>query len=294
MRLGAFEVTEPVPELNEPHAIAVIPWINAGKAASLVLSSFEKHSGGHKLARLFRPGEFFDFTRYRPSISRKEKSAGFEITNAEITWGRSETPRDFIFLRLPEPHAMAETYVDSVVDLLKYFKVTRYGLLGSVFDMVPYTRALMVSGSASNEVLQDSLKASGVVTSDYEGPTTILHLIDQRAVREGIETFSLFVHLPGYLTPEEDFRGQNRLLEVLRSFYDLPVSEEDLGKARDQEEQFKASAERFLEQQPQLKVMLKQLEDNYDARVTKEKDKISLSPEIEKFLKEMDQRFGQG
>jgi hypothetical protein len=152
----------------------------------------------------------------------------------------------------------------------------------------------MISGAGSNEILQESLSACQVTSTDYEGPTSILSLVAEHALHEGIETFNLIVHLPGYLAPDEDYRGMRRLLEVLRLFYDVPLSAEDTQKAQEQEEQFRATAEQFLEQQPQLKFVLKQLEDNYDARVKRDGEEISLAPEVEKFLKDLDWRLGQG
>jgi predicted ATP-grasp superfamily ATP-dependent carboligase len=295
MRIGAFELAEPVPELNAPHALTIIPyWMDAGRSASLTLSHLEQHFGGEKLASLARPGEFFDFTRYRPTLFRKEDASEVTLTNAVVTYGRRKEGCDFIFLRLPEPHAMAEVYTDSVVEILKTFGVKRYGLVGSIYEMVPYTRPLLVTGSASNQGLQNGLSDAKVVASDYEGPTTILHLLGQQMLQLGIETFDLVVHLPGYQTPENDYRGEKRLMEVIGSLYGLPVPQESIEKAKEQEEQFSQAAEQFLQQQPQLRVILKQLEENYDARVKQQKEIIRLSPEVEKFLKEMNGRFDQG
>jgi predicted ATP-grasp superfamily ATP-dependent carboligase len=109
-----------------------------------------------------------------------------------------------------------------------------------------------------------------------------------------VETFNVTVHLPSYQTPENDYRGENKLMEVVGSLYELPVPQEVVEKAKEQEEQFKRMAEQFLLQQPQLRVILSQLEENYDARVKDQKQEIHLSPEVEKFLKEMNGRFEQG
>ena len=294
MRIGSFELPEPVPELNEPHALTIIPsWLDAGASASMTLSLLEKTFESQDLARLARPGEFFDFTRYRPTLSKKKDSSEVALTNAVATYGRRQESSDFIFLRLPEPHAMAEVYIDSVVELLKYYGIKRYGLLGSVYDMVPYTRPLLVTGACSNEGLKNSLSQAKVVANDYEGPSTILYLLEQQLVQSGIETFNVVVHLPGYQTTNNDYRGENKLMEVVGSLYELPVPQEVVEVAKEQEEQFKRMAEQFLLQQPQLRVILSQLEENYDSRVKDQKQEIRLSPEVEKFLKEMNGRFEQ-
>ena len=120
------------------------------------------------------------------------------------------------------------------------------------------------------------------------------YLEDQQAAQLGMETFSAIAHLPGYFTHEEDFRGQTRLIEVVGSLYGLSVPAEILAKAAEQQEQLDQASEEYLQQQPQLRAILKQLEDNYDARTSPDKEEIKLSPEVEKFLRELNGRIDWG
>lgn len=294
MRLRAFHLNEPVPELNEPHALAIFrPWIDVSNVGSLVLSCLETYLSSNELARLARPGNFFDLTRYRPTLLRKENVSEVDIPNAIINYGRQSGSHDFLFLRLLEPHMLAEAYIDSVVELLKSFGVKRYCLIGSMYDMVPYTRPLLVTGNASNLGLQNELAVTNVIPSDYQGPTTILSLIGQRALQVGMETCSMIVHLPSYLMMEEDYRGEKRLMEVISSLYDFTLPQVDIEKANQQEEQVKLMAEQIIQQEPRLGFILKQLEANYDSRIKEEKEEKRLSPEVEKFLQDLDSRFKQ-
>ena len=207
--MRAFELSEPVPELNSPHALAVIrPWIDVSNVGSLVLSCLETYLGTKELARLARPGNFFDFTRYRPTLIRKENNSEIDIPNTIINYSKDPESHDFLFLRLLEPHMLAEVYVDSVVELLKTFGVKRYCLIGSMYDMVPYTRPLLVTGNASNLALQNALAITNVIPSDYQGPTTMLSLIGQKALQLGMETCSMIVHLPNYLHDGRGLQGR--------------------------------------------------------------------------------------
>ncbi len=142
MRFRAFNLQEPIPRLNRPHALAVVrPWIDVGSAGSLTISCLESILGASELARLARPGNFFDFTRYRPVVSRSGAESNIDIPNTVITYGRQTGGHDFLFLHLLEPQMAAEIYVDSVIELFKVCGVVRYGLIGSMYDvMVPYTR----------------------------------------------------------------------------------------------------------------------------------------------------------
>ena len=292
MRLRAFELYEPVPRLNEPHALAVLkPWIDVSNVGTLTLSRLESYLKAVPLGEIARPGNFFDFTRYRPMLDVKEGRRQVQIPNTTISYAKMEEGHDFIFLHLLEPHMLAETYVDSVFDLLKSFGVRRYCLMGAMYDMVPYTRPLLVTGSASNLRLQKELEVAHVVSSDYQGPTTITYLISQRGLEIGMETLSLIVHLPQYLMMENDYRGKKRLMEVLSILYDFPLSEEDADKAKEQQERVSQIAEQFIQQEPSYRLILNQLEAYYDSRVGQAKEESKLSPEVEKFLRDLGKRF---
>jgi len=124
MRLNCFDLVEPVPELNQPHALAIIqPWTDVSNVGSLVLSRLEVYLSAKELGKLAQPGDFFDFTRYRPTLIRKENSSEVIVPNTTVTYGITHGTQpgshDFVFLRLLEPHMQAEAYVDSVIELLR-------------------------------------------------------------------------------------------------------------------------------------------------------------------------------
>lgn len=294
MRLRAFKLHEPVPRLERPHALAILkPWIDVGNVGSLVLSSLESYFKALPFGEIARPGNFFDFTRYRPTLYFREGQREVEVPNTYIMYARTNRAHDFLFLRLLEPHMFGETYVDSVFQLLQKVGVERYCFVGSMYDMVPYTRPLLVTGTASNLRLQKELEVASVVPSDYEGPTTIAYLISQMASEAGMETLSLIVHLPTYLVMENDYRGKKRLMEVLSLLYDLPLAEEDADKARAQQEQVSRVADQYVQQEPSYRMILNQLEAYYDSRVGQRKEETRLSPEVERFLRDLGKRFGQ-
>ncbi len=294
MRLGAFEINEPVPELNSPHALAILrPWIDVGDVGSLTLSGLESHFKAVELARLARPGNFFDFTRYRPTLYLENDRREVWVPNTAITYARSENGPDFLFLRLLEPHMLGEDYIESVLAVLQRFGVKRYLLLGSMYDMVPYTRPLLVSGIVSNLRLQNELETAMVAPSEYSGPTTIAYLISQKAPEMDIETGSLIVHLPQYLTLENDYRGKARLMDVLSSLYGFPLVREDTDQAKEQEDWVRQAAEHIMQQEPRYRAILEHLEAAYDARVKKQREETPLSPELEQLLQDLSRRFEQ-
>jgi hypothetical protein len=129
-----------------------------GERRTLTLTRLEVTFGARELGRLVEPGSFFDFTRYRPVMYLKEGIREVTIPNSFITYAQREGENDLIFLHLLEPHMMAELYVSSVLQVLKKLNIQRYCLLGSMYDMVPHTRPLLVTGNATGKQVEKELQ----------------------------------------------------------------------------------------------------------------------------------------
>ncbi len=289
MRIGAFEFEEPVPEVEEAHAFVTLrPWVDVGRVGRHTLIRLERHTDAKEIARIARPGNFYDFTRYRPRVMNVGTERRITIPNTTILYAKREEPPDFLFLHLLEPHAYGEDYVDSVLEVLKHFHVGRYTQVGGVADAVPHTRPLLVTGTATDEY-------SGkykLQRSNYQGPTSLLTMITQEAPKLGIEAMNFLVRLPHYAQLDEDYSGVAKLLEILCDMYDFPNQLIDTERGQRQYRQIDAAVSR----NPQAKNLVQQLETNYDARVQEAREEpttTTLSPEIENFLQEMDRRFGE-
>ncbi len=293
MRIGAFELTEPVPELREPHVLAILrPWIDVNNVGTFTLDGLEAQLQAAEIGRFSRPGNFFDFTRYRPQVYLDGNQRRLTIPNVTLRYAKRERGNDFLFLHLLEPHSLAEDYAESVLEVFKFFKVKRYSLLGSMYDTVPHTKPFLVSGRATGEGAEADLKKAGIQPSNYQGPTTITYLITQKAADLGIETMLFIVSLPQYVNAEEDYLGKVRLMEILNVIYEIPIDKKDFEKAVRQRSLLNQKAETT----PELKKILVQLESMYEARVSKREGENlpGLSPELEEIFWETDEKnFGK-
>jgi len=98
------------------------------------------------------------------------------------------------------------------------------------------------------------------------------------------------VHLPQYIQLEEDYRGKVRLMEVLESIYNIPKNDADIKKAKHQLQ----SINMAVDESPELKAIMSQIEARYQAKIEKkEEELVPLPPEMEKFLRELGDHFGQ-
>ena len=282
MRIGDFEFPEPLPELKDPHVLAVLrPWIDVGNVGTLSMRRLERHLESKEIGRLVKPGRYYDFTRYRPKSILKQGVREYNIPSTTISTSVREHGPDLITLHLLEPHLYGEDYTDSVIEVLKHFGVKRYSMIGAMYDMVPHTRKLLVSGGAVDDKNEEEYKLVGVRPSDYEGPTTITYLISNTLEEIDIETRIFVVHLPQYFQVEEDFTGTARLMEILCTLYGLPSRLADPERGRQQY----ASLQNIVSDTSEVAGLLERLEERYDRENAEGGASSSpLSPMVEEFL----------
>ena len=296
MRLGAFEIHEPVPELRDPHVFAMVrPWVDVGSVGTLTLNRLERYLESKELGRLARPGVYFDFTRYRPTMRVVEGKREVKIPNSIIRYAKTEDGPDYLFLHLLEPHSNSEDYTDSLLQVVNHFEVKRYCRIGAMYDAVPHTRPLLVTGTLGSVQLNKQVPNFKIHKSTYQGPTTIMNLVSQGIDQSEIESISFMVHLPQYVQLEEDYAGTSRMIEMLSSVYDsIPADLAPLQRGQRQYRDLSASLERNSE----LKDLVQQMEAYYDAQMDSEEaaaeasvPTANLSPEIERFLSELGERL---
>ena len=150
MRIGAFEVSDELPQLRDPHIFAILqPWIDVGSVGTLALGTLESQFNATELGRLARPSQFYDLTRYRPMLYRRKGERIVEIPNTIVRYATGDGDNDFIFMHILEPHNNGEDFVDSLLELTDRLNVRRYCQVGAMYGSAPHTRPLLASGQAS-------------------------------------------------------------------------------------------------------------------------------------------------
>ncbi len=296
MNIGAFQIDEPVPDLKNPHVFAMVrPWVDVGSVGTLTLGRLERFLGSEELGRLERPGKFFDFTRYRPNMRLVNGQREVTVPNSFLRYSHSDDGPDYLFLHLMEPHANSEEYTDSILEVIRHFDVGRYCRVGAMYDAVPHTRPLLVTGSLGDVPQIKEVPNFKMRRSTYQGPTTIMNLVSEGIDKMGVESINFMVHLPQYLQLEEDYTGTSRMIEVLSSVYSNIPS--DLAPVRRGQRQYR-ELNSAVEKNSELKQLIQQMEAYYDAQEDADESKpaekaetVDLSPEIESFLNELGQRM---
>ena len=162
-----------------------------------------------------------------------------------------------------EPHLKWTEFVDCIFTVAELFSVSTIFFIGSVGGLVPHTRQPRLSGSVSDERLLPMLERLGAGPSNYEGPASISTYLTRLAGEKGIAMATLVAEIPAYA------HGTNpRCIEAvtrrLAAALDLKIDLSDLLALG---ERFEEQLNRVLEQHPDLKERLVQLEENYDNEV---------------------------
>ncbi len=288
MKIGDFQIDIDPSAFDSPHCIVTLrPWINVGNVGRIAVNRLGRMYGAKKVGQLARPGKFYDHTRYRPRIRMKRGERTFRIPNTEINAARVPGGRDLLILKLLEPHAWAEDFNDSVLEVLQAFNVERYVLVGSMYDSVPHTRPLKVTGSARGweppSQFEDGVRLG---KSRYEGPTSMTSQLTELARTQlDLETLSMIVHLPLYLKLDNDYVGSARVLSVLAELYGLPMDqmpEIRMGETQYSQVQISSS------DNPRLAQLVARLELEYDAEEAEpSEEEVELLPEVEEFLQDL-------
>ena len=248
--------------------------------------------GAKTLGELARPGQFFDLTRYRPRAHYVEDQRVLTVPNSTMSYAWRQEAPDYLFFHLLEPHAFAEEYIESILDVLKTLGVKRHCRVGASLGSVPHTRPLPVSYSIAGQQVDAKTGERVPRQRRYQGPTSIMNLVTEGLEKLGIENVSLTLRLPYYAQLEEDYTGGARLLEALREICDLPrgLADAIAADALEGERQCqRISAE--VANNPEARTIVQRLEAEYDARaVSPDATNPSppLSPEVERFLREID------
>lgn len=292
MRIRDFQIDIQRARFQRPHCIVMLrPWINVGNVGNTVINRIACIKQAKRIGQLARPSKFYDFTRYRPRISLVDGERRFTIPNTEILAAPSEDGRDILLLKLLEPHAWAEDFNESVLELLSTLDVERYVLVGSMYDSVPHSRPLKVTGSARGwEPPQELFATVRLAASSYQGPTSMVSQITERVRRElDMQTLSMIVHLPLYLKLDDDYAGAARILSALATIYGTPVDQiPEIGMGKTQYGQIRHA----LSDNNRLKELVAKLEREYDSDADTRQggdapNRIQLNPEVERFLRDV-------
>jgi proteasome assembly chaperone (PAC2) family protein len=230
-------------------------WNDAGDAASAALVHVVRALGARRFATI-DPEEFYDFQATRPRIRMIDgQTRGIEWPVVELYDARvPRAPRDLLLLCGSEPSFRWRGFTTLIVELAEALGTQLVVTLGALLADVPHTRAISVTGLASDPVLVSRL---GLTQSSYEGPTGIVGVLHGACQAAGLPSASLWAAVPHYIAAAPNPKAALALVRKLEGLVGVAVDASELETAAtDYERQVNAA----VQSDPDVQAFVERLE----------------------------------
>ena len=260
--MDALRIDE-VPSLRDPVFVGAFRgWVDAQEAATRAVRYLVRRLPAKHFASI-DPEEFFDFSQVRPyTMLLPSGERVIQWPRNEFYYWRGEgVGRDLVLCLGTEPSLRWRTFTDAVLEVTKQCGVTSFVTVGALLDAVPHTREPQITGNTGGSEFQRGMEGMKVGESGYQGPTGIHGVLSVAFRREGYSWATLMGHAPHYIQGLYNPKVSYALLGRLAKMLDLTV---DLERMRLAQERFDREVEQVLEERPELKTYVQQLESQYE------------------------------
>jgi hypothetical protein len=275
------------PELTRPAMVCAFRgWNDGGEAATAAAAYLRDRWEAQRFAFL-DPEEFFDFQVTRPTVRLVDGVTRRIDWPANDFFHASPGGRDVVLFLGIEPNVRWRTFIEAIVGLAGDLGVESLVTLGAFLADVPHTLATPLAGSAANPEEAASL---GMSASRYEGPTGIVGVLHDAALRAGVHSLSLWAAVPHYLPGGPNPKAALALAEKAAGVVQAPIDTDTLARAGATWEQ---QVSESIAENPELSAYVQRLEELAGEReLTEIPSGEALAAELERFLRE--QRGDQG
>jgi proteasome assembly chaperone (PAC2) family protein len=244
------------PKLRTPALVCAFGgWNDAASAATTALEAASVALAAQPLAEI-DPEEFFDFQSNRPTIHLDEgQTRRIEWPqNQLLTADAPGAERDLVLMRGTEPSLRWRTFSEAIADAAQRLGVDLVITLGSLIADVPHTRAVPITGLASDPELVERL---GLDRSSYEGPTGIVGVLHDTFRKRGIASASLWAAIPHYIAAVPNPKAALALLRRLEGLTGVVIEASEL---EEEMTRFEEQVNRAVSANPEIEELVARLE----------------------------------
>ncbi len=228
--------------------------------------------------------EYFDFQVNRPQVSLDE------LDNRTITWPSTQIfavsvpqfSRDLVIVKGIEPSMHWKSFVREILDLADDLEVSLVITVGSLLADVPHSRPISVGLSASNPALAKNLN---VEISRYEGSTGILGIINDGALRRGIDAISMWAAIPHYAANSPSPKASLALIHAIEDFLEFTIP---LGDLPSEADEWEKEIDDLAQEDTDVADYVKSLEESKDAQDLPDVSGDMIAKEFERYLRRKD------
>ena len=248
------------PELRKPALVCAFKgWNDAGESATAAVGFLVESFDATEVARI-DPEEFFDFTAVRPTVRLTEgRSRAIDWPATVISAAHiPSAERDLVFLQGVEPSLRWKTFTGAVAGAADELGVKLVLTLGALLADVPHSRAVNVSGLASDQGLIDKL---GLERTTYEGPTGIVGVLHDACQRASLPSASLWAAVPHYVAAAPNPKAA---LALVRRFEGIAGVAVDGSALEEASEDYERQVNAAVASDPDVKAFVEKLEETMD------------------------------
>lgn len=215
-----------IPELRRPLLLIGFEGLfDAAEAATSALRWIRDRTESTEVA-MVDPEGYYNFQEARPTVSIDDDGGRvIEWPVIDIHAVHTDSIRDLMIMTGVEPHLRWRTFADQVTEVARRTGCEMVVTVGAFVGMVPHTRPFSVTGSAVHPELIRRLNLS---PPSYEGPTSLVGVINERLERVNIPVISLRVEVPHYVPGPPNPKATRALLRRLQQTTGVVTGYEEL------------------------------------------------------------------
>ena len=290
-------VWEQRPDLRQPLLVAAFSgWNDAGDAATGAADWLVRQRDARRIASI-DPDEHIDYQSHRPQVELVDG-----VTRG-ISWPANDCfavefgERDVVVLRGVEPNVRWKSFCNAVMSVASETGCEMVVTLGALLGDVPHTRAVRVTGTASDPALINGLE---LTRSQYEGPTGIVGVLHDACRATGLRSASLWAPVPHYVATPPNPPATRALLERFGQLADLPLDLHGLDQLVDL---WRVQVDHAIRDNDEVTNYVRELEGRVDAEDANERGIVlgghpagggsvpnadELAAEVEQFLRDQE------
>jgi proteasome assembly chaperone (PAC2) family protein len=288
-------VWERHPMLRRPLLVAAFSgWNDAGDAATGAADWLVRQRDPVRLAGI-DPDEHLDYQSHRPQIELVDGVARAVTWPANDCYAVTFDERDLVVLKGVEPNVRWKSFCRAVVAVAEETSCEMVITLGALLGDVPHTRAVRVTGTASDPDLVNGLELQ---RSQYEGPTGIVGVLHDACHASGLRSASLWAPVPHYVSSPPNPPATRALLERFAQLAELELDLHGLDQLVDL---WRVQVDHAIRDNDEVSTYVRELEGRVDAEDAEDRgivlgghpagggsvpDAEELAAEVERFLRE--------
>ncbi len=270
-----------IPALRNPRMICAFGgWNDAGESATNALAHLLS-MWPHTLIAELDSEDFYDYQVNRPMVSLDAKSERL------ITWPSTKIfavptahlPFDLVIVQGVEPSMRWKSFAHEIMDLADDLDISLFLTLGGLLADTPHSRPITISATGTN---QEISKRLNVEVSRYEGPTGILGVLQDCAMKRGIDAISLWAPVPHYASASPSPKATLALINAIEDTLAIAIP---LGALPDESSSWQLSIDELTKEDSDIADYVRQLEESKDETELPQATGDSIAREFEKYLR---------